>query len=297
MLYMGEGPGGNSAACSALCLFSVTSPNTHKQIGPFWCWFLGGWVCVRSRPLWVSPVNSPVRLGISPTAAPTPTSVFSQRFEALFPWAGTLGCEVCLALQLFLPVYLHLNVGPPSTPADFWPTPVSSRHLATGPLHPGCLSPPLLPVWMTVSSLTPWLSDFHTVQFSVSSGYFLFLNLLPFFWLCEEAKCVYLCLHPGQNSISLIASQRLLDSSWTIEFCTLAVNPSPSPPLKGTVFMGFLVCVPWLTFQIWILRLAFLEVSRISFSATLVLFFFNYIFHFIKCVDLLRSGLWSQSES
>ena len=39
---------------------------------------------------------------------------------------------------------------------------------------------------MNVSSLTPWLLDFYTVQFSGSSGYFLFLNLLSFFWLCEE---------------------------------------------------------------------------------------------------------------
>ena len=38
-----------------------------------------------------------------------------------------------------------------------------------------------LPVWMNVSSLTPWLSDFHTVLFSVSSGCFLFLNCCPSF--------------------------------------------------------------------------------------------------------------------
>ena len=41
---------------------------------------------------------------------------------------------------------------------------------------PHCPSPSLLLVWMNLSSLTPWLSDFHTVQFSVSSGSFLFLN-------------------------------------------------------------------------------------------------------------------------
>ena len=38
----------------------------------------GGWVCVRSRTLWVSPMNSPVRLRVSP-AAPSPTGVFNQR--------------------------------------------------------------------------------------------------------------------------------------------------------------------------------------------------------------------------
>ena len=42
-LYVGEGPRGNNATCSALGRLSVTSPSTHKQSGLFWCWFLGGW--------------------------------------------------------------------------------------------------------------------------------------------------------------------------------------------------------------------------------------------------------------
>ena len=41
---------------------------------------------------------------------------------------------------------------------------------------PGCPVLPLLLVWMNVSSLTPWLLDFHIVRFFVSSGCFLFLN-------------------------------------------------------------------------------------------------------------------------
>ena len=45
----------------------------------------------------VSPTTSPVRLGVSPAAAPTPTGVFNQRFEALFPRAGALGYAVCFA--------------------------------------------------------------------------------------------------------------------------------------------------------------------------------------------------------
>ena len=52
------------------------------------------WACAHSRPLWVSPMTSPVRLGVSPAAAPTPMGVFSQRFEALFPRAGALGYAV-----------------------------------------------------------------------------------------------------------------------------------------------------------------------------------------------------------
>ena len=76
----------------------------------------------------------------------------------------------------------------------------SSCCLALSPLLPGCPSPPLLSVWMNVSSLTPSLLDFHTVQFSQFCC-FLFLNLLlSFFWLCEEAQCVYLHLHLGWQS-------------------------------------------------------------------------------------------------
>ena len=65
---------------------------THNQIGPLWCWFPSGWACAHSRPLWVSPMTSPVSLGVSPAASPTLTGVFNQRFEALFPRAGALGC-------------------------------------------------------------------------------------------------------------------------------------------------------------------------------------------------------------
>ena len=77
--------------------------------------------------------------------------------------------------------------------------------LAASPLCPGCPSLPLLPVWMNVSSLSPLLLDFHTVCFPVSSGCFLFLNLLlSFLWLCKETQCVYLCLHLDQKPQNII---------------------------------------------------------------------------------------------
>ena len=107
-------------------------------------------------------------LGVSPAAASTPTGVFSQWFEALFPRAGALGHTVCFSPPPFLLVYLLANVGLQGPP----PTVLFCRESSP----PSRASPPLLPVWMNVSSLTPWLSDFHTVQFSVSSGCFLFLN-------------------------------------------------------------------------------------------------------------------------
>ena len=120
VLYVGEGPRGSRAACSALCWFQSLPPLPTSKLGPSGADSPGGWVCVCSRPLWVSPMNSPVRLGVSPTAASTPTGVFGHRFEALFPhWDP--GLWVCLAPQLFLPVYPHTNVGPPAPPATVFP--------------------------------------------------------------------------------------------------------------------------------------------------------------------------------
>ena len=190
---------GNSAICFTLCWFSVTYPATHNQLGPFWCWLQGGWVCVHCRTLWVSPMNSPVRLGVSPDSS-TPTGVFSQRLWGFIFWYWNTGLhgQYC---SPFVPSSLSSCECWTAQSASRCLAPSASCHLAHPvlqllPCHesspPSCPSPPLLLVWMNVSSLTPWLSDFHTVQFSVSAGCFLFLNLLFFFWLCEEAQCVYL---------------------------------------------------------------------------------------------------------
>ena len=97
MLYVGEGPRGSNGAGFTLLLILIFHSATHNQTGPLWWWFPSRWACSHSRPLCVSPRTSPVRLGVSPAAVPTPTGVFNQRFEALFPRAGALGCTVCLA--------------------------------------------------------------------------------------------------------------------------------------------------------------------------------------------------------
>ena len=97
MLYVREGPRGSNGARSTLHQISVTPSYTHNQTGPLWCWFLSGWACAHSRPLWVSPTASTVRLGVSPAAAPIPMGVFNHRFEALFPRTGALGCAICFA--------------------------------------------------------------------------------------------------------------------------------------------------------------------------------------------------------
>ena len=137
-------------------------------------------------------MNSPVRLEVSPTAAFTPMGVFNQRFEALFPCAGALGCAVCFAPPPFLPAYLRANVGQQGLSATTlwgllaaaWPAPFHNlppRQVhQPPPCHESC--PPQLPVSAPptgldeFSSLSPWLLDFHAIRFSVSSGCFLFLN-------------------------------------------------------------------------------------------------------------------------
>ena len=112
-----------------------------------------------------------VRLGVYPAGTSTPIGVVNQRFEALFPPAGALGWEVSFAPLPFLLVYLCANVGLQGLPdttlwgllAAAWPAHStihhlagsSSRCIAESPLHPSCPSPPLLQVWMNVSSLSP----------------------------------------------------------------------------------------------------------------------------------------------
>ena len=133
------------------------------------------WVgCAGPRPLWVSPTNSPVRLGVSPSAASTPTGVFIQGFEALFPHTGILGCAVCRQVNQLLPHRPAAALPTPlHNPPPHW---VCQLPPCPGFSPPGFRSPPLLLVWINVSPLPPWLSDFHTVQFSLSSGCFLCLN-------------------------------------------------------------------------------------------------------------------------
>ena len=159
---MGEGPRGSNGAPSTLHGTPIFHSATHNQIGPLLCWFLSGWACAHSRPLWVSPTTSPVRLGVSPAAAPTPRGVFNQRFEALFPRAGALGCVVCFAPCRLSGLSVR-ECGASGSASGQTACPVcptlhqsQSRHSNVSPLRPGCPSPPLLPVWMNVYFLFTW---------------------------------------------------------------------------------------------------------------------------------------------
>ena len=192
-LYVGEGLRGSNGTRSTLHQISVTPSATHNQIGPLWCWFPSGWACAHSRPLWVSPTTSPVRLGVSPAAAPTPTGIFNQRFEALFPRAGALGYADCFTPCLSVLVRVWgLRVLPAALPASgsargqtacpVRPTlrQSRSRHGHMSPLHPVPVSP-LLPVSMNVYFLSPLCG---------TSLSFNFLSVLV-------VQCVYLRRHLG----------------------------------------------------------------------------------------------------
>ena len=91
---------------------SIFHSATHNQTGPLWCWFPSGRAYAHSRPLWVSPTTSPVRLGVSPAAVPTPRGIFNQRFEALFPPVLEPWVARFASLPTVCPVYLWANVVP-----------------------------------------------------------------------------------------------------------------------------------------------------------------------------------------
>ena len=176
-LYVGEGPRGSNGTRLTLLRLSIFHSGTHNQTGPLWCWFPSEWACAHSRPLWVSPTTSPVRLGVSPAAAPTPTGIFNQRFEALFPpcWSprlhgllrpplfvwficGRMWCRGVLPTALPAPLSATLSpalwvylckCGAAGSASARTACPVhptlrqsQSRHSHASPLHPGtCLRP------------------------------------------------------------------------------------------------------------------------------------------------------------
>ena len=157
-------------------------------------------------------MNSPVRLGVSPAAASTPMVVFNQRFEALFPHAGALGCVVCFSPLLFLLVYLCVNVGPASHHlvesarcSLACPIPQSATLLCP----PATALPRILSVQLPISAPPTGLAEcLFFISLVVGLPYswifcqfwllFIFKLLLSF-WLCEEAQWVYLHLHLGWN--------------------------------------------------------------------------------------------------
>ena len=94
---------------------------------------LSGWVCVSSGTLWVSPANSPVRLGVSLTTV-IPTDVFNQRLWGFISPHWDPGLH---HLSHSLVVHPSLSAQECGTAQSKIPclTGFSSRHLAMSPLH------------------------------------------------------------------------------------------------------------------------------------------------------------------
>ena len=194
---------GNSATCSALGRLSVISSLLTSKLGPsgaaFW---VGGFVYI------LGPCRSlqwTLLWGWEFLPLLQHPHVFSVRgSEASFPWAGLWG----LSCSPVVPPSLSMHeCGAAGAAGCCTAYPVHSTihhlsgsgHVTASPLHPGCPSPLLLPVWMNFSSLSPWLSDFRGSIFCQFCLFFVFKLLLSFFWLCKEVQYVYLHLHLGQK--------------------------------------------------------------------------------------------------
>ena len=197
---------GNNAACSALCQLSVTFPTTHKQIGSIWCWFSVPCVCVFSSTLCLSPMKSPMRLGVSLTAA-IPEDFTARRFEALFPRAGTLGCAVYL-LPSCSSQFICMHMW--DRPVCQYPPCCTSPPTATLPCVPSTLAAhlcPLLPVsapptslkeCFFFNSLVVWL-PYSSILWQL--WLFFVLKFAVVLLLVVQIGKVYLCLHLGWKSI------------------------------------------------------------------------------------------------
>ena len=121
----------------------------------------------------------------------------------------------------FFPVYLCANVGLQGLPATTlwgllavaWPAPFHNLPPRWVHQPPPCCesSPPSLPVSAPPTGLGEY---FFFISLVVGLPYssifcqfwlfFVFKLLLSFFWLCEEAQCVYLRLHLGRKPQHLL---------------------------------------------------------------------------------------------
>ena len=155
-----------------------------------------------------------MRLGVSPAAASTHMGVFNQRFEALFPCPGALGCVVCFTPPAVPPSLSmgqcgaagsasHHLVGSASCSLAC-PIPQSASSL--GPPDatlPYVLSTPAARLRSSYQSGCMFLFYLLGVRLPCPSIFcqfwlfFVFKLLLSLFWLCEEVQCVYLHLHLG----------------------------------------------------------------------------------------------------
>ena len=199
----------------------------------------------------------PVSLGVSPTAASTPTGVLTQRFEALFPCAGALGCLVCFAprslsgfiyvrmwgpgllptalpapfsatLSQALSVYLCGNVGPQGLLVVRQPAPLVPHSASLGPAKAtqvlsalaACLRPSYWSGGMFIF-LFPWCRTslpFDFLSVLVVRGGAVCLPTLPS-WFSDTLVFISRCILPSSPLV------------FSIGFSLAFLLPSPSSPL------------------------------------------------------------------
>ena len=139
-------------------------------------------------------MDSPLRLRVPAAAASTPTVVFNQRFEALFPSTGALGCMVCLTPQLFLSVYLHMSVGLPAPPATALPRVLSGW-------LPICTPPTHLDECVFFNSLVVGLP--YSLIFCQFWLVFVFKFAVFLLLVVRGGTVCLLCLHLGQKLLEV----------------------------------------------------------------------------------------------
>ena len=115
------------------------------------------WVCIRPKSV-VGP------LGGDAWESPTPTGFTARSYGDLSSWHWNPGLgSLVWGGDLSLPLYLSRFL---STTRGLGP-PIPCIHASPSVSE----SPSLLPIWINVASLIPWLSYFHTAQFSDNSGW------------------------------------------------------------------------------------------------------------------------------
>ena len=138
--------------------------------------------------------NSPVRLGIFPAAASTPMGFFNQRFEALFSLRWSPGLCGLLHSPAIPPGLSMRECGAAGSASHHFvgyatcslACPIQQSATLLGP--PAAALPQVLSTWLPVSASPTSLDEYFFfislvvgLQFSVSSGCFLFLNCCPSF--------------------------------------------------------------------------------------------------------------------
>ena len=85
----------------------------------------------------------------------------------------------------------------------------SMPHCLSELLHSSTLLP-LLPIWTNVSSLSPWLSDFHTTLYSDSSGLLALRSGCNSFYSCAKRQSVFTYASILIRSLSKICTKHII---------------------------------------------------------------------------------------